>query len=77
MELILDICVPQTREVNKLGEGATTYVVSLPRLLQSVKCPVPGCPAIAHSAGRLRESFMYRHVCSQVSVVQEEAEPLP
>ena len=72
-----EICVPQTREVYEKGEGPATYVVSFPRVLQSVRCPVPGFPAVCHSAGRLREHFMFRHFRSRIAVVQEVREPLP
>ena len=54
------ICAPQTKGVNEKEEGPTTYVVSLPGILQLVRCPVPGFPAVAQSAGRLREHFMFR-----------------
>ena len=50
---------PQTKGVDEKGEGPTTYVVSLPRILQSVRFLVPGCPAVAHSAVRLQEIFMF------------------
>ena len=63
------ICVPHTRGVDKKGEGLTTYVVSFPRLLQLVRCPVTGCPVVAHSAGRLREHLMFRHFRSWIAVV--------
>ena len=53
------ICIHQTRGVDGVGGGPTTYVVPSPKVLQEVRCPVPGCPAVAHSAGRLREHFMY------------------
>ena len=55
----------------------TTYVVSFPRVLKLVKCPVPGCLEVVHSAGQLRENFMYRNFRSQVVVVQEVEELLP
>ena len=71
------ICVPQTRGVNEVGEGTTTYVVSFPKVLQEVRCTVPGCPVVAHSAGRLREHFMFFHFRSNVEVFQEGKEPLP
>ena len=45
-------------------------------MLQEVRCPVPGCPVVAHSAGRIREHFMFRHIRSKV-VAQEGKEPLP
>ena len=51
-------------------------MVSLPGVLQEVKCPVPGCLSVAHSAGRLHEHFMYQHFISKVAVVQEGTEPL-
>ena len=49
------ICVPQTRGVDEVGRGPTKYVVSFPKVLQEVRCPVPGFPAVAHSAGILCE----------------------
>ena len=52
-ESLHGICVPQIRGVNEGGEGPRTYVVSFPRILQLVRCPVPGYPAVAHSEGRL------------------------
>ena len=64
------ICVPQTRGVDEVGGGTTTYVVSFPKVLQEVRYPVPGCPAVAHSAGRLRKHFMFCHFRSMVAVVQ-------
>ena len=36
------ICVFQTRGVDEKGEGPATYVVSFPRVLQSVIFMVPG-----------------------------------
>ena len=52
-------------------------MVSFPRVLKTVRCPVPSCPEVVHSAGRMRENFMYRHFLSQIAVVQEGMEPLP
>ena len=72
-----DICVYQTRGVNEVVGGPSIYVVSFPRVFQEVKCPVPGCPEVAHCARRLRKHFMYRHLISKVAVVQEWKEPLP
>ena len=63
--------------VGEVGGGTTTYVVSFPKVLQEVICPVPGFPVVAHSAGRLREHFMFCHFISKVAVVQEGKEPLP
>ena len=71
------ICVPQTRGADELGGGPYTYAVYFPRVLQEVKCLVPGCPSEAHSAGRLHEHFIYRHFKFNVVVVQERMEPLP
>ena len=48
-----------------------TYMVSFPRVLKTVRFPLPGCPEVAHSAGRMREHFMYRNFLSQIEVVQE------
>ena len=58
------ICAPQTRGVDDKGEGSTAYVGSFPRILQLVRCPVPGCRARAHSAVRVQEHFMFRHFWS-------------
>ena len=71
------ICVPKARGVDEKGEGPSTYVVSLPQIVQSVRFPAPVCPAKAHSAGRLQEYFMLRTFWSQIAVVQEGNEPLP
>ena len=71
------ICVPQMGRVDEVGGGPTTYVVSFPKVLQEVRCPVSGCPEVAHSTGRLRKHFMFCHFISKVEVVQEEKEPLP
>ena len=54
MMRIHSICILQTRGVDKVGEGSTTYVVSLPKVLQKVKCLVKGCLMVAHSAGQLQ-----------------------
>ena len=59
---------PQTREVEIGGGGGITYVVSLPWVLKTVRCPVPGCPEIAHSAGRMREHLMYRNFFVRIAV---------
>ena len=63
------ICVPQTRGVNNVGVLPTTYVVSFPRVIQSVRCSVPGYLAVAHSVGRLRENLVYQHSWFKVAVV--------
>ena len=65
------------RGVDEVGVGPATYVVSFPGVLQEVKYLVPGCPAVAHSAGRPREHFMYCHFRSKVEVVQEGNKSLP
>ena len=65
------------RGVNEVGGGTTTYVMSVPRVIKEVICPVPGCPVVAHSAGRLHKNFMYCHVIYKVAIVQEGKEPLP
>ena len=53
------------------------HVVSIPKVLKLVKCPVPGCPAVVHSAERLQGKFMNRNFRSQVEVMQEGVKPLP
>ena len=47
MESLHRICAPETREVDDKGEEPTKYVVYLPSILNLVRCPVPGFPAIA------------------------------
>ena len=69
MVQIHGICVPHTGGVGEVGGGTTTYVVSFPRVLKETKCPVPGCPEVAHRAVQLREHFVYRHFRSKVVVV--------
>ena len=71
------ICVPQTRGNDEKLEGPTTYVVPFPRVPHLVRCPVPVCPAVCYSAGRLQEKFIFRHFRSWIAVVHEEREPLP
>ena len=51
--------------------------MSFPRVIRSVRFPVPGCPAVSHSAGRLREHFMFRDLRSWIAVVQEGMYLLP
>ena len=63
--------------VYEVGGVSNTYVVSLPRVLQKAKFPAPGCPEVAHSAGRLREHLIYRHFWSKMAVFQEGVELLP
>ena len=55
----IDVSHLPYRRFDELGGGPTTYVVSFPRMFEEVRCPVPGCPAVAHIAGRLRKHFMY------------------
>ena len=43
------ICVPQMRGIDDVGGGPTTYVMSFPKVIKEVRCPVPGCPAV-HTA---------------------------
>ena len=64
------ICVPQTRGVDGVGGGPTTYVVYLSMVLQEVRYTVPGCPAVAHNAGRLCKHFMFRHFRYKLAVFQ-------
>ena len=52
-------------------------MVAFPRVMKAVRCPVTGCPEVAHSAGWLREHFIYRHFFLRVVVVQEGKDPLP
>ena len=59
------------------GGVPVTYVVSFPWVLKTVRYSVTGCQAVAHSAVRLREHFMYRNFFSWIAVVQERREMLP
>ena len=52
-------------------------MVSFPRVLKMVSGLVTGCPEVAHSVGRLREHFMYRHFFLRIVVVQDGKDPLP
>ena len=51
--------VPHTREVDVGWGEPTTYVVSFPLVMKTVKCPVTVCPEVLLSPGRLRDHFMY------------------
>ena len=68
--------LPKTREVGVRRVGPTIYVVYLSRVLKTLDCPVPGCPAVAHRAGRVREHFIYQRFCSKVTMLQERKDPL-
>ena len=46
-------------------------------MLKTVRCPVTECPPVAHSAGFIKEHFIYRNFLSQIAVVQEGKEMLP
>ena len=65
------------RGVNEKGERTKTYVVSFPRVIQLVRCLVPGYPAVAHSSGRLQEHSMFQHFWYRIAVIQEGKELLP
>ena len=71
------ICALQTRGIDEVRGGPTTYVVSFPRVLQEVNYPVTGYLAVAHSAGRLHKKFMHHYFRSKVTVVQEGMGSLP
>ena len=71
------ICVHHTRGYDEVRGRPTTYMMSLPKVLQEVRCPVPGCPAVEHSAGRLFKNFMFCPFRSKEVVVQEGKELLP
>ena len=60
-----------------MGGVPTTYVVSFPKVLQEIRCPVSGCPDVTPITGRLREHFIFCHFRSKVVVVQEGKELLP
>ena len=52
-------------------------MVSFPRAMKTVRCQVPGCQAVSHSAVRMREHFIYRHFFYRIAVVKEGTAPLP
>ena len=52
-------------------------MVCFPKVIHEVRCPVPGCPSVAHRSGRLHQHFIYRHLISKEVVVQEGRETLP
>ena len=56
-------------EIGGRGEPIT-YVVSFPRVLKTVICPVLGILSVAHSVVRMREHFMYRHLFSGIAAEQ-------
>ena len=58
------------------GGEPINFVVYLTQVIKTVRCPVPGCQAVAHSAGRMRENFIYRNLFAWIEVVQEGREPL-
>ena len=49
-------------------------MVTLPKVLKTLRCLVIGCPAVAYSAGCLRGNFIYIHFLSRVAVLQEGKE---
>ena len=51
--------VPQKRVFDVGWVEPTTYVVSFPLVMKTVKFPVTVCPEVSLSAGRLRDHFMY------------------
>ena len=58
-------------------EDNRRYMVSFPRVMKSVDCPVYGCPERAHIPGRLRDNFMYRNWKSNIVILQEGLAPIP
>ena len=66
---MVSVC-PRQQGVDEVGGVPTKYMVSLPKVLQEAISPVPGCPAVAYSVGRLFEHFMFCHFRSKVAVVQ-------
>ena len=53
------IVLPQNRGVDVGGGGTETYVVSFPRILKSVECPVEGYPASVNNPWRLMDHLVY------------------
>ena len=71
------ICAPQIRVVDEVGVLPTTYVVSFLKVILEAICPLPGCPEVTHSIGRLCKHFMFHHFRSKLAVLQEGKELLP
>ena len=58
----MEAVYPRQGSLKLGGRGEpTTYMVSFPWVLNMSKFLVTGSTEVAHSAGRLREHFMYQH----------------
>ena len=77
MEQSHALILPQTRAVDVVGVGTTTYLASFPWILKSVECPVTRFPEISYNTGWMLEHFMYRHFLSKVTVLKEGKDTLP
>ena len=69
MEKSHGVIPPRTWGFDVDGGVPITHVVSFSRILKPVECPVPGCPKIYHSIGRMREHFMHRKFLLKVAVL--------
>ena len=77
MERAHRIVMPYIRGVEIGGGGPEIYVVSFPRVLKSVECPVYECLSMENNLGRLRENFMYLNWKAKIVILQEFPAPLP
>ena len=77
MEISHGIVLPHVRGVDVGGGGPEIYMVSFPRILKLVECPLEGFLERAKTPGILGEHFMYGHCKSKVAIMQEVPELLP
>ena len=77
MEIAHGIVLTQTRGVDVGGWGPEKCVLSFPRVLNSVACPLDRCLTRANNPGSLREHFVYQNWKSKVAILQGGPEPLP
>ena len=71
-----DSCITYLGGVDFCGGGEEIYVVSLPRVLKLVACPVGGFPVRSHSTVRLIENFVYWHWKAKDAILQDLPAPL-
>jgi hypothetical protein len=53
------------------------YLVSFPKTVTSIDCPIEGCPGKATSRANLRAHFMHRHVKDTLIILDEGSFPHP
>eukprot|EP00978_Attheya_sp_CCMP212_P011354 scaffold28024_cov58-Attheya_sp.AAC.2 len=53
------------------------YLVSSPKMVNSIDCPIEGCPGKATSKANPRAHFMHRHVKDTLIILDEGTFPHP